>query len=302
LGKTQITPEKYSWVVVFNMILAYHIIYYTGRFQEKVMKKLWIALFFIIILGAGAFFFGWVQLTVPPGSYGIMRSKTHGVDPELIQEGKFRWVWYKLIPTNVVISHFSLKQINVPIQFEGILPSAATYTSLSGLTADFSYKLNGSLSCTLKPDALPALVVAQNIMDEADLRAYENSLAEEMRNFVIQRLTSYAKEEENVEELLGFESADRLKKDITGAFPDLDNLSCSIYAVHLPDITLYRSIQALSKDYLERQRYLLQPEINVLADKHLDSLLRFDELTRYGELLTKYPILLQYLTIENGTE
>ncbi|MFP3088959.1 hypothetical protein LQZ21_01385 [Treponema sp. TIM-1] len=263
------------------------------------MKKLLIVLFFIIILGAGAFFLGWAQLTVPPGTYGVMRSKTHGVDSELIQEGKFRWVWYKLIPTNVVISNYSLKQINVSIQFEGTLPSASTYTSLSGLTADFSYQLSGSLSCTLKPDALPSLIAAKNITDEDDLRAYENSVAEELKNFVIQRLSSYAKEEEKVEELLGFESTDRLKKDIAEAFPDLDNLSCSIYAVHLPDITLYRSIQALSKDYLERQRYLLQPEINVLADKHLDSLLRFDELTRYGELLTKYPVLLQYLAIEN---
>ncbi|MDR2759763.1 MAG: hypothetical protein LBB78_10340 [Spirochaetaceae bacterium] len=266
------------------------------------MKKLWITLFFIIVLGAGVFFLGWVQLTVPPGTYGIMRSKTHGVDPELIQEGKFRWIWYKLIPTNVVISNYSLKRINVSIQFEGTLPSASTYTSLSGLMADFSYKLSGSLSCTLKPDALPALIVAKNITDEADLRAYENSLAEEIKNFAIQRLSSYVEDEEKAEELLGLESTDRLQKDIAEAFPDLDNLSCSLYAVHLPDITLYHSVQALSKDYLDRQRYLLQPEINIQADKHLESLLRFDELTRYGELLTKYPVLLQYLAIENGSD
>ncbi|MDR0689563.1 MAG: hypothetical protein LBG08_04770 [Spirochaetaceae bacterium] len=263
------------------------------------MKKLWIALFFIIILGVGAFFLGWVQLTVPPGSYGVMRSKTHGVDPELIREGKFRWVWYKLIPTNVVISNYSLKRIQVSLQFEGVLPSATAYTSLSGLTADFSYELKGSLSCTLKPDALPSLIVTKNINDEADLRAYENSLTEEIRDFAIQRIRSYVEAEENIEELLGFESAGRLQNDIAGAFPHLDNLSCSIYAVHLPDITLYYSVQALYKDYLERQRALLQPEINVQADKHLESLLRLDELTKYGELLTKYPVLLQYLAIEN---
>jgi hypothetical protein len=32
----------------------------------------------------------------------------------------------------------------------------------------------------------------------------------------------------------------------------------------------------------------------------LSSQLRFDELAKYGELLTKYPILLQYLSIENN--
>jgi hypothetical protein len=258
-------------------------------------------LFFIIILGAGVFFLGWVQLTVPPGSYGIMRSKTHGVDPELIREGQFRWVWYKLIPTNVVINSYFLKRINVSLQFEGNLPSAAVYTSLSGLTADFSYKLSGFLSCSLKPDTLPSIIVTQNINNDDDLRVYENSLAEEIRNFAIQRLGSYAEEEDMAEELGGFESTNRLQNDIAKAFPNVENLSCSIHAVHFPDISLYHSMQALSADYLERQRYLLQPEINAQADKHLSSLLRFDELTRYGELLTKYPVLLQYLAIENGS-
>ncbi|MDR1107458.1 MAG: hypothetical protein LBL19_00305 [Spirochaetaceae bacterium] len=267
------------------------------------MKKLWfVVLFFIIVLGGGAFFGGWVQLTVPPGSYGIMRSKTHGVDPELIREGKFRWVWYKLIPTNVVITRYSLKPIQVSLQIEGSLPAAAAYTSLSGLTADFSYTLNGALSCTLKPEALPSLIITKNIAGEDDLRAYEKNLAEEIRNFVIQQIRSYVEDEGMLEELLGFKSASRLQNDITGAFPDLDNLSCSLYAAHLPDISLYFSVQALYKDYLERQRSLLQPEINAQADKHLASLLRLDELTKYGELLTKYPVLLEYLALENGSD
>jgi hypothetical protein len=283
------------------MILTYYIIIY-WKIPGKIMKKLWIALFFIIILGAGAFFLGWAQLTVPPGSYGVMRSKTHGVDQELIREGKFRWVWYKLIPTNVVISNYSLERIQVSLQFDGTLPSATVYTSLSGLTADFSYKLEGSLSCTLKPEALPSLIATKNINDEAGLRAYESSLAEEIRNFAIQQIRSYVEKEENIEELLGFKPAARLQNDIAGAFPDVDNLSCSLYAAHLPDITLYHSVQALYKDYLERQRFLLQPEINVQADKHLASLLRLDTLAKYGELLTKYPVLLQYLAIENGDD
>jgi hypothetical protein len=266
------------------------------------MKKLWIMLFFIIVLGGGAFFGGWVQLTVPPGSYGIMRSKTHGVDPKLIREGEFRWVWYKLIPTNVVITSYSLKPIRVSLQFEGTLPSAETYTSLSGLTADFSYELKGSISGALNPQALPTLIHTKNITDEADLRVYEQNLAEEMRDFAIQRLCLYAEEEGMTEELLGFESAGRLQNDITGAFPEVDNLSCSIYAAHLPDIPLYHSVQALYTEYLDRQRALLQPEINAQADKHLASLLRLDELTKYGELLTKYPVLLQYLALESGSE
>jgi hypothetical protein len=263
------------------------------------MKKFIFVLLIAVILGGTAFFFGWAQLTVPPGSYGVMRSKTHGVDPEPIQEGKFRWVWYKIIPTNVVISVYSLKTVDIPIQFEASLPSAETYTSLSGLAADFSYKIDGSVSFTLRAASLPSIISARNITDEAGLREYENRLAGEIRAFVIQRLWDYAADEDKIEELLGLEAQSRLQNDIAASFSDIENLNCSIHAAHLPDIALYHSTQALYKDYLDRQRQFLQPEIDGLADKHLSSLLRLDELAKYGELLTKYPVLLQYLSLES---
>jgi hypothetical protein len=266
------------------------------------MKKFIVVLLIAVILGGAAFFFGWVQLTVPPGSYGVMRSKTHGVDPEVIREGRFRWVWYKLIPTNVVISVYSLRSIDIPIRFEASLPSAELYTSLSGLAADFSYKIEGSLSFTLRADALPSLVSGHNITGEAGLWEYEDRLAEEIRTFVIRCLWDYAADADKIEELLGLATPSRLQDAITGAFPDIENLSCSIHAAHVPDIALYHSTQALYKDYLDRQRQLLQPEVDVLADKHLSSLLRLDELAKYGELLTKYPVLLQYLSLERNAD
>jgi hypothetical protein len=266
------------------------------------MKKFIVVLLIAVILGGAAFFFGWVQLTVPPGSYGVMRSKTHGVDPEPVQEGKFRWVWYKIIPTNMVISVYSLKTIDIPIQFEASLPSEEIYASLSGLTADFSYKIDGSLSFSLRAGALPSIISTRNITDEAGLREYEERLAGEIRTFAIQSLRNYAAEEDKIEELLGLEAPNSLENDIAASFPDIENLKCSIHAAHLPDIALYRSTQALYKDYLDRQRQLLQPELNALADKHLSALLRLDELAKYGELLTKYPVLLQYLSLERTAE
>ncbi|MDR3162218.1 MAG: hypothetical protein LBU28_11485 [Spirochaetaceae bacterium] len=265
------------------------------------MKKFIVVLLIAVILGGTAFFFGWVQLTVPPGSYGVMRSKTHGLDPEPIREGRFRWVWYKLIPTNVLISVYSLKTIDVPIRFETSLPSAEIYASLSGLAADFSYKIDGVISFTLRADSLPSLISAHHITDEAGLREYEDRLAEDIRTFVVQRIRDYAADEDKIEELLGL-TPSRLQDDIAKSFPAIENLSCSIHAAHLPDIALYHSTQALYKDYLDRQRELLQPEVTALADRHLSSLLRLDELAKYGELLTKYPMLLQYLSLEGNAD
>jgi len=47
------------------------------------MKKFLAGLIVLVVLGGVVFFFGWVQLAVPPGSYGVLRSKTHGVDPQV---------------------------------------------------------------------------------------------------------------------------------------------------------------------------------------------------------------------------
>ncbi|MDR2178508.1 MAG: hypothetical protein LBP20_10790, partial [Treponema sp.] len=102
------------------------------------MKKFFC--FLLIIIAAGTvFFLGWAQLTVPPGSYGVMRSKTHGVDPRLIREGEFRWVWYKLIPTNVGITIFTPRHVERSICLAGTLPLGDAYGSMVGLDTDFSY-------------------------------------------------------------------------------------------------------------------------------------------------------------------
>jgi hypothetical protein len=41
-------------------------------------------------------------------------------------------------------------------------------------------------------------------------------------------------------------------------------------------------------------------DIQERAKNRIDSMFRFDELEQYGSLLTKYPILLEYLALENG--
>jgi hypothetical protein len=264
------------------------------------MKKFFVLLFIVILAGT-IFFFGWAQLPVPPGSYGVMRSKTHGIDPYVIQEGEFRWVWYKLIPTNVVITVFSLAPVDRAIQVRGALPWADSYMSLAGITADFSYEITGSLSFTLKPGSLPSLIAAQDLADQAALDGFEERLAEEIEAFAVERLRGYAEGKEKMGDALGFGSAAWLEEDILGAFPDIENLSCNFHGVRFPDFDLYLSIKALYEDYLERQRVILQRDLASSAGRRIASRLRFDELERYGELLTKYPALLQYLALESAS-
>ncbi|MDR0553523.1 MAG: hypothetical protein LBG76_01815 [Treponema sp.] len=262
------------------------------------MRKFFLGLILIIIAGGFAFFFGWAQLKVPPGSYGVMRSKTHGIDPTLIREGEFRWVWYKLIPTNVTITVFSPAFIDRAVHFTGTLPSADSYRAFLGLKADFSYEFSGSLSFSIKPGSLPALVRERGIGNQDDLAEFEEALASDLTGFATRRLQTYI--EEDASRLTAEDINRLLREDIGQAYPSIENVACAVRVTRFPDFALYQSARSLYEDYLSRQRELLAGEIHESAGRRLDSQLRFDELAQYGELLTKYPVLLQYLALEKG--
>jgi hypothetical protein len=263
------------------------------------MKKFFIVLFVLMILGGAGFFFGWAQFSVPPGAYGVMRSKTHGVDPVLIREGEFRWIWYKLIPTNVKTAVFSLNKVSRNITSSGILPSGGLSASLTDSQPDFSWEISGHFSFTIKSESLPSLVVSENIGSDADLRIYENNLADRIEAHILNFLVTSGGGD-NVEALLVSGSLPALTESVNKAFPDIEGFTCLLRGARYPDYALYRSLRSLYGDYLtqleDRFRTLLPGE----AESRSQSRQRQDELAKYGELLTRYPLLLQYLALERG--
>jgi hypothetical protein len=264
------------------------------------MKKALGLLIVLMILAGAAFFFGWAQFPASPGSYGVLRSKTHGLDPAVIREGEFRWVWYKLIPFNAVTLVFSPNLVKVPVSADGILPLASTYASKAGISADFSYSIAADLYFSVKPASLPSLALTRGIKDQAGLEDYEKSLAREIDFFARERLQAYAAQEQLEDAPYGEDlraAAARLEGEITQAFPDVENLSYAIHSARMPDFALYAMARSLYGDYLDRQRELLAAKISAEAERNVNALLRFDELEKYGELLTKYPVLLQYMAL-----
>ena len=264
------------------------------------MKKFLFFLLFLLIIGGTGFFFGWAQLKVPTGSYGVMRSKTHGLDPKVIRDGELRWVWYKLIPTNVKIAIYSPGVVTRSIRNSGSLSSGQVYAAMAGLDADFSCEVGGELSFSLNPDSLPDISARENLNDDADLKKVEDRLAERIESFVLQRVKAYVdgEDEKKLEALSLLGSLPELNGEIEAAFPEITNLSCTIRAVRYPDYALYQSLKALYREYIVRQNSALSGDVSREAAKRVDMNLRMDELSKYGELLTKYPILLEYLAVE----
>jgi hypothetical protein len=266
------------------------------------MRKFLGVLFFLLILGGAGFFFGWAQLPVPPGSYGVVRSKTHGTDPRIIREGEFRWIWYKLIPTNVTALIFTPRTVNRSIQIEGTLPSGAIYADFAGLDADFSYEITGSLSFRVKAEALPDLVLRGDIADQEDLEGFEQRLADEICTLLSQLPGRYPEAAGGAEAPGVRDILRRFEGEIAAAYPFIENVVCGIRDFRAPDTALYRSVRSLYEAYLNRQWAALEAAATAGAEQRILSRIRFDELEKYGELLTKYPVLLQYLSMEKNPE
>jgi len=244
---------------------------------------------------------GWAQFSVPPGKFGIVHSKTHGIDPNPVRSGEFRWIWYKLIPTNVKISVFSLDYNKYPINFRSSLPSGETYADFIGLTnADFSWNLKGELGFRLDPDMLIPVVNQNNLLNQDDLDNYLRSIAKNIENLLLRLLSSQGTDSVRLEQLMSGNPDAELQKEIKEKFPEITDFSIKIQSAKYPDFILYRQLRLIYEDFLSSQREYAVSSFGRRAESHMESQLRLDELEKYGELLTKFPILLDYLSIEKG--
>jgi hypothetical protein len=265
------------------------------------MKKFFITLIILIIALGTAFVFGWAQFSVPPGKYGVISSKTHGIDPKPVRSGEFRWVWYKLIPTNVKISIFNLDYNKYPVDFTSSLPSGENYTKFIGLTnADFSWNLKGEMGFRLTPEMLIPIVTQNNLSGQEDLDAYLQSVAQNIEVLLLRLLSSQGTDSTRLEQLMSGNPDPVLEMEIKVHFPEISDFSIKIQSAKYPDFVLYRQLRLIYEDYLSNQREYAVSSFGKRAENHMESQFRFEELEKYGELLTKYPILLDYLAVEKG--
>jgi hypothetical protein len=263
------------------------------------MKKLFVTLIILIAVGALGFFAGWAQLSVPHNTYGVLRSKTHGLHANVIKGGDFTWLWYKLIPNNTDIAVFDIKGQTVQVAASGELPQAETYSAFVGLKAGFSWQVSGSVSFSIDPGALPQLVDSLSILNQSEFDNYVLQLRLQLTPFIEQRLTYYCEQPEALTQINADSAYEPLSADIQAAFPHISGLSCSLSVKRFPDYNLYNSAKAMYDDYISHQREILNAQINENAAGRIKSQFRLDELARYGELITKYPLLLDYLKLQD---
>lgn len=273
----------------------------------------------IVILGGAGFYAGWVQFAVPPGSYGLVNSRTHGMDPHLLRPGEFRWLWYRLIPTNVQITVFSLETVQHSIHLVNTLPSAATYAAFAGIDADFSWELGADFSFRLDADAVAGLASGifgrassgaasgdeasggYNFGSQDAINAYARELAQRIEIFIL-RQWFLDTDEQRLEEIMLGGMDIEIERAVASQFPQIRDFSFFVRNVRFPDFAMYRQVRYLFNDFIAAQREFISTALAEQAQAHISTQLRLGELEQYGQLLERYPALLQFLAMEMGVQ
>jgi len=265
------------------------------------MKKFLIILLILVILSSIAFFFGWVQFSVPVGQYGVILSKTHGIDPKLVQAGEFRWIWYKLLPTNVKIAVFNIENVRFPISFNSSLPSGSTYANFFGITnADFSWNFSGEITFNIKPEMLTTLAGRHSLNNQDDLNAHIYNSVRDIELMIIRILSSAGTDSQRLENIMAGNMDTEMLREIRNRFPEINDFSLIIHSAKFPDFVLYSQIRLLYEDFLASQRETVSSSFGSRVERHIETQFRFEELERYGDLLTRYPVLMDYMMMEGS--
>jgi hypothetical protein len=187
------------------------------------------------------------------------------------------------------------------LNFNSSLPSGESYASFAGLGADFSWELRAAISFSINPDMLISLASKHGLENQADLSAYEQDIAKNIEVIILHTLTSGQTDSQRLENILSGNKDMELEREISREYPEIQDYSFTLQSAKFPDFVLYRQVRLMYEEFLSKQREIVASGFGQRADHIIASHLRIEELERYGDLLTRFPILLNYLTIEKDT-
>ncbi|MCQ2604602.1 MAG: hypothetical protein MJ215_06160 [Spirochaetia bacterium] len=262
------------------------------------MKKFIFWLIFLIILGGTIFYFGWVR--IPENSMGLGFSGVTGYDKEFMRPGQLNWRWQKLIPKNYSISTYTLEMQNTDIVVSNELPSGKIYSQILPGNPDFSYSVQYVVSYSLDEQTLYTMATSGQISD-ANLSAFYKETNKKIQNIgesALLNIVDDATSGENTTfDQQNFE--EKLAKVIAESIPEVKFSRISVVSSVFPDLELYKTGK---KQYLEllamKSTYTAEQE-KKNADYTSEIEKRIEVLRKYGELLTKFPILIEYLKTQN---
>jgi hypothetical protein len=208
------------------------------------------------------------------------------------------WRWQRLLPTNLTLYVFELGTHRTDVQLSGSLPSAQAFESILGSPASFSYDLNLTVVSKIKTERLPALAEVQGLRPDT-LDGYYDSLDTRITQIATDSVMSLVQHNTDSLSLSGSYSfiTGQIADALTQQLPDLEIQSVSASRISLPDMTLYNEARQLSDDLLAARADALVAAAQASAEAQDETERELLMLERYGDILTRYPVLLEYFQL-----
>ncbi|MBN2049342.1 MAG: hypothetical protein JW760_02760 [Spirochaetales bacterium] len=260
-------------------------------------------LFIILIIGGLVFYIGWIQIQLDEHSYAVVFTKLRGYEDTVIGPGTFTWRWERLIPTNTRLHIYTLSPQEEQVSISGSLPSADVYGRYLEGSPDFTYDLSFSLSFQIRPDALPALTRDKHITPDTLGSWYKQiiSRCQLEATALIQREMRQASENTSSP---GFNTTlgNELSSELSNLFPELEFIQVQMQKMRFPDFDLYRKGKEMYMAVMTEKEAAEEEALRRSSSFVVNEEVRLTTLKKYGELLTEYPILLDYMKIGGHTD
>ncbi len=263
------------------------------------MKRFLFWLFLILIVSGVVFFFGWTQYDLDRDMYGVVYTRTAGYAEEPIESGSFSWSGWALIPKNLQITQVPSSSRRVDMHISDELPSADIYRMMSLGDPQFSYAADIAVSYSIAKDAVVDLVRRYGL-DEHNSINWFLAKDQMVRSVAGEYLQEYFRDLESAEDRERM--ADGIEGHLMGSlrsyFTELDISEVTVTFTGLPDFELYTQARESYEEMVNLKNETLAQAIAEAPGTVTENMLYLDKLQNFGLLLTQYPVLLEYLRIE----
>jgi hypothetical protein len=244
-------------------------------------------------LAVAAFFVGWVELSLPPGTYGVAFTKSGGWDEEAVAPGGVTWRWERLIPTNMTLHLFDLTPREVQRRVAALLPSAEVYAEEIGVApAALSYDLGVTVRLQLRADHLATLVAEAELRPDT-LPAWYDQAAGAAADAAAGALLSGEAAALVMDPRSLEEGARRL---LAARFPELEIIDVELIPYSVPDPDLYRRAKAAFDARVDAQQLARLAVVADLAFMREQAQQHAELLATLGSTLAEFPELVDLLS------
>ncbi|GAB6090868.1 hypothetical protein [Spirochaeta dissipatitropha] len=265
------------------------------------MGKFLVVLFILIICAVAVFYIGWISFQIDDHEYGVIFSKTQGWDPDIISPGEFRWYWGRLLPTNVNLYKFDIQTERSHISISRQLPSAEHYSLYLEGNPDFSISADAIVEWELDPHTIPHLAAERNIRPE-NQETINNELSDKL-SFWFEQLFESSLRSFSSDSI--YDSAvqlENISSELQDKIPEIRILSVSVQNMKFPDLDLYESGRLLYRELVESRREAIQQANAAVLFEELIMERQLEALRVYGQIITEFPLLLDYFQLSAETD